>query len=652
MKKNSNYAYLIFHPEYLVDLLRAGGRFPIRQSFSIPSPDSTLDEIGEFVEKQLPPLSEERYEIWLKFRLPDNPSVSSFSLEDIVSSHFYNKHRQQATYDGVIQVLKVYGIPLLEPLEDQIRHVLEIYDSIVREDVANFIVKSWFPDIQISKDFITQVRLGYKYQQSPSPENLPPIPSELIWAHLVAYNHGLRKFDERPFVLWLQDIQEVFKRNDSGFKQKLKSLGENYNSKFSDILDDAEKRKKDGFESSRWIIENNKKPNSYFSELDKYLSKLGSQQSFFYSALFYLNWRETVLNSDYTGRLSDHMGVSYFLNNNSENPMNKAIAEALFTIIYAGGPRIFQQALIEARRKSLGLLNPKKPEIPKTPRIPKNSSKKPSGTRLFEDLKKTLGGLFGKEYDRLDGLKKKEIQKDLKGIGNNITKIKKGEFDYNQYLAICLLFGIQSEHFDDYPIVAEALAVDSIDKPQLPSVVDESLTDSEVQTSGSEQKDGNERVINESELSAIKKDDLSGDTKKDYISLDNQTDKKLVITPDQTELAAKVDKTINDTEQETSVARKKEANEVLGIVSEDSSANSDDSLSDFKDEQALGAQKLESKEISSRMPDGADELNEKRNEILKPIDKDKVKLGNQSSGNQGKPTLTNKPGTLPINFPE
>ncbi|MBN3520717.1 hypothetical protein JYB62_11975, partial [Algoriphagus lutimaris] len=447
MKMNSKYAYLFFDPEYLVDLLRAGGRFSITQSFLIPSAYSPQSEIVEFVEKSFPTLSEERYEICLKFRLPEDKSNLWFSLEEIISAHFYSKHRQEAVSEGVLHTLNVYGIPVLEPLDKNIEHVIEVYDSTIREHTARMINRAWFPDVKISNEFIYQLKLGYKYQQSPAPEQLPQIPSEYIWAHLVAYNPGLRKFEERPKVLWLQDIQEVIKRTDSSFKQELKSIGEKYNSKFSDILDSAEK----GNGPSKWIVEKNKNEKSYFSELNRFLSHSAKQQNFFYTALLYLNWRESVLNHDYSGKLSDHKEVSAFLNLSKDNPIRKAIAEALFTIVFAGGPKVFQKALIEARKKILGIQEPNQPNIHKTPNSPIKPTTKPKGLKLFEDLKNLFGKIFGRRYDESSATKKKEIQKDIKKIGSTITKIKKGEFDYEQYLTLCLLFEIQAEPFDDYP---------------------------------------------------------------------------------------------------------------------------------------------------------------------------------------------------------
>src|SRR5690606_17212554 len=179
-----------------------------------------------------------------------------------------------------------------------LEQIIEEYDAMIRHHTASLIVKAWFPDIKVSKEFFDQLKLGYKYQQYSAPEKLSPIPSQLIWAHMVAYNHGLRKFDERPDVLWLQDVQEVIKRTDANFKQQLKLIGSEFNSKFSDILDDAEQSKQNGITPSKWIISAKKNSNPYFHEMDKFLSKLGKQRSFFYTALLYLNWRESVLNND------------------------------------------------------------------------------------------------------------------------------------------------------------------------------------------------------------------------------------------------------------------------------------------------------------------------------------------------------------------
>src|SRR4051794_31338148 len=117
MTTNFNYRYGVYHPEHLIDLLRAGARFPVWQTFSIPS-SSNKDDIEDFIERKFPLLSEERYEVWLRFHFNENLSETTLSVEEIESAHFYSEHRKDATSAGVLHTLGVYGIPVGAPMDE------------------------------------------------------------------------------------------------------------------------------------------------------------------------------------------------------------------------------------------------------------------------------------------------------------------------------------------------------------------------------------------------------------------------------------------------------------------------------------------------------------------------------------------------------
>lgn len=466
---NSNFVFSVFHPDYFVDLLRAGGRFPSWNTFPLPSSNLTKQELRDFIIDKFPLLSEERYEIWIKFSANEEKSDASLSLEDIESAHFYSIHRQEAANPGVLHTLNVYGIQVGDPLDQTTNNLLEEYSSVIREHTASTIVKAWFPETLISRDFIAQVELGFKYQQSSAPDKLEPIPSNKIWAHLVSYNAGLRKFDERPDVLWLQDIQEVIKRTDSNFKQELKLIGDKYSSKFSELLDDAEEHKKSGIGALKWLPLKKSMKNTYLYELDIFLSDLGKQRSFFYSALLYLNWREKILDSDYNGMLGDNPYVGYFLKNTSDIDMRQSVSEALYTILYTGGPRVFQKALIEARKKILNI-NKIETDIVEidVPHEKDAHSPKNLLLRLFINANKELGKLFTRIFDEFSDEKKKEVLKEIKELSLSKIKISKGNFTFEQYSKLCILFGIPEEQFEQDPlsisIVREADTINDVSK--------------------------------------------------------------------------------------------------------------------------------------------------------------------------------------------
>lgn len=496
---NSKYVYSVFHPEYLIDLLRAGGRFPIWHSFSLPLPESNQNEIKEFIDKNFPPLSEERHEIWVKFRFSDDSSSYYFSLEDIESAHFYSIHRQEAVSQGILHTLNVYGIPIGDPLDTITEHLIDVYSSVVRERTAATIIKAWFPEVSISEDFIDQLKMGYVHQQSPSPEKLTPIPSRKIWARLIAYNPGLRKFAERPDVLLLQDIQEVFRQTDTDFKQDLKSIGDKYSSKFSDLVDDAENSKKSGMKLLNWLLLNKNKGDTYLFELDQFLSSLTKQKSFFYSALLYLYWREKILNADFTGRLFDNKVINYCLINKSENNLRKSEAESLFTIIYAGGPRVFQKALIEARMKILHLseFDTNSLKLKKTTAKAESAPANSQIGRLFESTKKGIGKFFNNLLSGYQEEKKKEILKDIKGMSLTKSKILQGDFDYKQYEKLCTLFEVTVEQFNDQPnIIDSIIQKENADKGAGHVVEMNDVVQSEENSDFFEQDNRNDIVLN------------------------------------------------------------------------------------------------------------------------------------------------------------
>lgn len=447
MKQNSNTSYILLHPEYFVDLIRTGGRISKRSVFKIPPKNSDLNDIKYFVDEIFPGLSIDKDEIWLNINIDSDPQNKWITIDNINSAHFYNEFRLQNASKGVLHTLNVYGIPVLEPIESKFNHIFEEYDAALRTHVARFIVSAWFKDIVLSDEFINQVKIGSIYQQAPNPDKLTPLDSNLIWAQLVSYNPGLRKFDERPDVLWLQDIQEVIKRTDAELKDKLKKIGEKYNSKFLDIIDDAEASKKRKELASEWIVRKLAIEDTYFKELDRFLSELGCQKSFFYSALLYLQWREKVLNADYKGSLADNNIINKFLNDKN-NLMHQPVAEALFTIIYAGGPRVFQRAMIEAKFKISNQVQPKvikeEPEIESPKHVKTNKV-----TNFIVEFGKKLIDFF----DKLDDSKKKEVELELKKIKLNKNKIKSGSFEYEDYLTLCKKISLIPVSIEDFNTV-------------------------------------------------------------------------------------------------------------------------------------------------------------------------------------------------------
>src|SRR5690606_16984976 len=104
----------------------------------------------------------------------------------------------------------------------------------------------------------------------------------------------------------------------------------------------------------------------------------------------------------------------------------------------------------------LGIQDLGKSNVPETEDNPIQEGRKPLGKRLFKQLGKFLGKAFGKAYEASNKGKKKDIREKIKIIGGNITKVKKGEFSYDQYVKLCGIFEISEEQFDDYPTVEES----------------------------------------------------------------------------------------------------------------------------------------------------------------------------------------------------
>lgn len=452
---NSKNYYTLYHPEYLLDLLRAGAVFPRSAIFQLPTIESDNDSIKAFIQNQFPPISLDRYEIWLKFRNIQIENKFFLTFNDIESAHFYSRHRQEATPGHVINALSNFGIAIKEPIQTSVDYILQEREIMVREQVALCICQAWFgPSVSFSKEFIDQVKIGFEHQQSAAPETLTPIASENMWAKLIAYNPGLRKFEEKPNVLQLQDVQEVLKRTDQDFRDQLKVISEKHGVKLSEVILDADECVRNRIKLSHWVVQKTNTPDSYLFELNELLGRSLHQHNFLYSALLYLFWRDQVLNKDYTGTLIVNQYISTYLKNVSESSNRQAIAEALFTIIYAGGPRVFQKALIEARMKILKLNISSIEQVTKTKPLDKAATRvsepKKTGKSFSESLK-DLGKYFNKLSKSTPKEKKTKLQKDIKKILNikSIKDIEKVEFEYSQYVKLCNLFEIMPNIFDD-----------------------------------------------------------------------------------------------------------------------------------------------------------------------------------------------------------
>jgi hypothetical protein len=153
----------------------------------------------------------------------------------------------------------------------------------------------------------------------------------------------------------------------------------------------------------------------------------------------------------------------------------------------------------------LGIGQPSQPKTQKTPPTPKKPEKKPLLSNFFESCKKEFGKMFENSFLRIDSEKKKEAEQKIKAICGSKTKMVKGEFNYEKYLALCLLFEIQPQQFEDFPKVIDVQIVDSKDQIESAIKIAELLTDSEKQTSSK---------------------DLVA-TKQNLVSRDDQTEKRL-----------------------------------------------------------------------------------------------------------------------------
>jgi len=158
---------------------------------------------------------------------------------------------------------------------------------------------------------------------------------------------------------------------------------------------------------------------------------------------------------DYNGKLADKKDILLFLSNASKIGMEQAVAEALFTLTYAGGPRVFQKALIEARLKILNI----KPDIGRTD-LPENKKGETGNTeagtsvitqtrKLFSEARQRLGKVFQKKHTISQ--KKNELKEELKTLLLAVKDVTSGKFNYGQYKKLCLLYDVKEEQFDDEP---------------------------------------------------------------------------------------------------------------------------------------------------------------------------------------------------------
>lgn len=452
---NSNNFFAIFHPEHFLEVLKAGGIFTRNIVFRLPAIDSGKDRMGEVVLKDFPPMSLEKYEVWIKFKSQQDDDPDFFTLVDIESAHFYSTHRQEATPGHILKAIRSFGIEIKEPIQIEFDEIVREQEDMHRKKLAKSICEAWLgTSVSFSDKFLEQVRTGFEHQQSPFPEKLSPINSEEVWARLISYNPGLRKFDEKPEVLPLQDLQEVLKRTDQDFRDQLKSISEKFGVKLSDVIQNADESVRNGIKLSQWIMDETSKPNSYLYELNRLLGKSLYQQNFIYSAVLYLFWREKILNIEYSGFFKDNVLMKSFLTKNIE--MNRqSTAEALFTIVYAGGPRVFRNANIEARLKIRNLdYSVTRNEGTKTAKIAPVEQKLTPGKKFIDSVKelgKDLYKIYQSKKKEAEGEQlKKDIQKILK-----LTNLQKGVLDHQQYLKLCVLLGTVPEIFDSDTIENE-----------------------------------------------------------------------------------------------------------------------------------------------------------------------------------------------------
>jgi hypothetical protein len=181
-------------------------------------------------------------------------------------------------------------------------------------------------------------------------------------------------------------------------------------------------------------------------ELNQFLGKTLQQQNFIYSAVLYLFWREKILNVEYSGFLKDNVFIKSFLTKEIE--MNRqSTADALFTIVYAGGPRVFRNANIEARLKIRNLDLPvNEKQVTKRVNNVRNGDQLTPIQWVFNSAKKIGKDLYKLYQSKKKGTDGEALKKDLQKI-LKLSDLQKGELDYQQYLKLCALFEIEPIFF-------------------------------------------------------------------------------------------------------------------------------------------------------------------------------------------------------------
>ncbi len=438
MEKNSNTMgamYAILSPDQLAQALR-GGYFPRHQCFVLPDVALTDAQTLHFVGEHFPAVSHDRSDVTICFRSGSHQSSGAFRVTDIIEVRFYNSFRQDAASNQeLVEALRAFFIPVGAPLEasPQWPSLFDAYDHILRDAMAKTICAHWYDEVEITTAFSNQVRLGFRHQQAASARELEPLLPDWAWAHLVAYNAGRRPFEERPKVLGLQDAQVAIKGMGGDLKARLKEVGERCDTSFGKEVDRA-----DGALGavSKWLAAELKNQNSYFAQVDQILSG-GIQQSFLASAVLYLRWRTALLDGNYRGFLANNSEVKPYLNRQKrskgelQGDFAQAILEALYTIVYIGGPASFSSALRETRAPS----NPLPPPPP------------PPGPSLAE-LLASAPKKVGKALDNL--LKKNSVAdynpksiKELLGVTRK--KVQDGEISEEDVLTLCEKFDVPVE---------------------------------------------------------------------------------------------------------------------------------------------------------------------------------------------------------------
>jgi hypothetical protein len=99
--------------------------------------------------------------------------------------------------------------------------------------------------------------------------------------------------------------------------------------------------------------------------------------------------------------------------------LKQSVAEALFTIIYAGGPRVFQKALIEARKRILNIQQEEKISKPieKISKPEKKVDGAVSDKPRYFSFPNTIIKIFRIAFGKADKEKKSSIKKKQRKLG-------------------------------------------------------------------------------------------------------------------------------------------------------------------------------------------------------------------------------------------